>query len=74
MLNSSSDFGRAQANFEVKINAQKPRLFQNHGEIKMKQLSTEKVLVGDVVACSNFAPPLELMSSKLTRPCVEALV
>ena len=62
MLNSSSDFGRAQANFEAKINAEKPRLFQNHGEMEMEQLSTEKVLVGDVCACSNSAPPLELMS------------
>ena len=74
MLNSSSDFGRAQANFEAKINAEKPRLFQNHGEMEMEQLSTEKVLVGDVCACSNSAPPLELMSSKLTRFCVEALM
>ena len=49
-------------------------LFQNHGEMKMEQLSTEKVLVGDVCACSNSAPPLELMSSKLTRFCVEALM
>ena len=52
----------------------KPRLFQNHWEMKMDQLPTEKVLVGDVCACGNFAPPLELMSSKLTRFCVEALM
>ena len=63
MLNSSSDFGRAQANFEAKTNAQNSMLFQNHGEMKVEQLSTEKALVGDVCACSNSDPPLELMSS-----------
>ena len=58
VLNSSSDFGCAQANFEAKTNAQNSMLFQNHGEMKVEQLSTEKALVGDVCACGNFAPPL----------------
>ena len=63
MLNSSSDFGRAQENFKAKRNAHKPMLFQNQGEMEIEQLSTEKVLVEDVCTCGNSDPALELMSS-----------